>query len=240
MAIPTLLATLAAIPLALVQSSFVEWAFHRFWLHRGWRPERWYVAHALVHHQLCKFGDTFRVADAEQEEGIDLPWWVGAVLAVAGTLPWAVAALAVWLTGWNGPVWAFVGSFAVTSALYRIAHDRVHRLMHRPEGGRIERTAAFRTLERRHHIHHARADSNLDVLFPLADQLLFTDLRDAPIPALTPTTARRLARRYSRFGRALEGAAPRRALLAEVPPNAAGPRVPAGEPEREPELAGRH
>jgi hypothetical protein len=233
-----ILAALAAAPLALVQAILAEWAFHALWLHRGWRPERCYVNHTLVHHQLCKFGDTFLVLDAEQGEGVDLPAWVAVSIAIVSTLPWAIAGLVVWLTGWDGPVWAFVASFAVSSWLYRIAHDRAHRLVHRPAGGRLERTAAFRAIERRHRIHHVRMDRNLNLLLPLGDRLFGTALGAATIPALTPLTARRMARRYSRYGRALAAATPRLALLEMAPPTGpARARTPVGAPQREPAAA---
>src|SRR5437867_11279638 len=84
------LAALAVLPVAVVQASLFEWAFHRYWLHRPWLPKECFTAHTLIHHQLCKFDDTFQVVDEEQHEALTFQWWGGPVLIVINTIPWAL------------------------------------------------------------------------------------------------------------------------------------------------------
>ena len=54
----------------VVQASLFEWAFHRYWLHRPWLPKNCFTQHTLIHHQLCKFEDTFHVVEEEQHEAL--------------------------------------------------------------------------------------------------------------------------------------------------------------------------
>src|SRR5262245_60863769 len=63
-----LTAVVAGFLIGVVQSSFFEWAFHRYWLHRPWLPKDCFTTHTLIHHQLCKYEDTFHVTEEEQHE----------------------------------------------------------------------------------------------------------------------------------------------------------------------------
>jgi len=203
---PIVLAALAAVPLAVAQSSFVEWAFHRYWLHRPWPPRGAFTSHTLIHHQLCKFEDTFRVVEEEQKEALSFAWWGGPTLIAISTAPWALAGLILWLTGLDWPVVPFVAGFALTVSLYYVGYEGLHYLMHKPTIGFIERSRYFRFIEKHHRIHHVRMDRNLNVLLPLADLVLGTLVLEAASPVVTPDGARRLARRHSEFGRRLDAA----------------------------------
>lgn len=81
------LAGLAGLPLAIIQASLFEWAFHRYWLHRPWLPKDVFTAHTLIHHQLCKFDDTFHVVEEEQHEALTFAWWGGPTLIVINVIP---------------------------------------------------------------------------------------------------------------------------------------------------------
>lgn len=206
MSLPIALAALVAVPLAVVQSSFVEWVFHRYWLHRPWLPRGAFTSHTLVHHQLCKFEDTFRVVEEEQKEALSFAWWGGPALIALSTLPWALAGSGLWLAGLDWPFGSFVAGFALTVSVYYVGYEGLHYLMHKPTIGFIERSRYFRFIERHHRIHHVRMDRNLNVLLPLADLVLGTLVLEAASPVVTPDGARRLARRHSEFGRRLDAA----------------------------------
>ena len=198
-----LLFGLACIPIAVVQASFFEWAFHRYWLHRPWLPKDCFTSHTLVHHQLCKFDDTFHVHDEEQEEALTFAWWGGPVLIAINVTPWLLipwGLSAAGITHFNAWPAAFVAAVFV---IYYAGYEGFHYLMHKPSIAWIERSRYFRFLERHHRIHHYRMDRNLNVLLPFADLMLGTLVMEADQPAGTREGARKLARRHSQFGKRL-------------------------------------
>ena len=202
-----LLAILAGLTVAVVQASFFEWAFHRYWLHRPWQPKGCFTSHTLVHHQLCKFEDTFHVEDEEQHEALSFEWWGGPTLVLINIVPWALLSVGLSLAGIALPFLAFVISFGVGMSAYYVGYEGLHYLMHKPSIGFIERSRYFRFIKRHHRIHHVHMDRNLNVLLPLADLVIGTLVLEEPVPVPTPETARRLARRHSRFGKRNPGGA---------------------------------
>jgi len=195
-----LIAILSAVVVGTVQSSFFEWAFHRYWLHRPWMPKNCFTAHTLIHHQLCKFEDTFHVVEEEQEEALSFQWWGGPLLVGINTVPWALGAWALWAGGTKLPYLAFLIGFAMTMLVYYAGYEGIHYLMHKPRLQWIERSRWYQFLKRHHQIHHVHMNRNLNVLLPLADLALGTLVTQVPEAMKTPESARLLARRHSRKG----------------------------------------
>jgi hypothetical protein len=193
-----LLITLGAFLFAVVQASFFEWAFHRYWLHRPWLPKDVFTAHTLVHHQLCKFDDTFEVHDEEQHEAIHFQWWGGPLLIFLNMLPWAGVLWLVERGGIDLPAIAMISAGTVAFIIYYAGYEGFHYLMHKPSIPFIENRSFFQFLKQHHRIHHVHMDKNLNVLLPIADWVLGSLVLEATIPAVTPESARRLARRHSR------------------------------------------
>jgi len=189
---------------SIVQASFFEWAFHRYWLHRPWLPKECFTAHTLVHHQLCKYDDTFHVSEKEQEEALAFQWWGGPLLIVINVSPWALAAWALTSSGVTFPCWAFVIALGTAFSLYYAGYEGLHHLMHKPTIPFIERSRYFQFIKRHHQIHHFYMNRNLNVLLPLADLVIGTLVTEVPASIPTPESARQLARRHSRFKRAAE------------------------------------
>jgi hypothetical protein len=185
----------------VVQSSFFEWAFHRYWLHRPWLPKECFTQHTLIHHQLCKFDDTFHIVEEEQHEALTFMWWGGPVLIAINIAPWVLIALALGAMGVTLPYLAFLITFASTMSLYYAGYEGLHFLMHKPSFPFIERSRPFQFIKRHHRIHHVHMNRNLNVLLPLADLVLGTLVTQAPAALATPESARKLARRHSRYGR---------------------------------------
>jgi hypothetical protein len=196
-------ALFAGLALATIQASFVEWAFHRYWLHRPWLPEGCFTAHTLIHHQLCKFDDTFHVEHEEQEEALSFQWWAGPVLIAIIVSPWALASWGLWAVGFPLPFVPFLLSFTATVVLYYLGYEGLHHMMHKPGPGFLERSRYFQFIKKHHRIHHAQMDRNLNVLVPIADFFLGTLVLDAPLPVTTPGNAVKLARRHSDYGKRL-------------------------------------
>ena len=201
----TLLAVMICIPLAAVQASLFEWIFHRYWLHRPWLPKHVFTAHTLVHHQLCKFDDTFHVTEEEQHEALTFQWWGGPVLIAINLIPWILLAWGLSAAGVAFPSLAVFVSITAAFVLYYVGYEGMHYLMHKPSISTIERSRFFQFLERHHRIHHVHMDRNLNVFLPIADFLLGTLVLESPAPATTPEGARKLARRHSRFGKRMRG-----------------------------------
>lgn len=202
--IPTTI--LIAFLIAVVQSSFFEWAFHRYWLHRPWLPKECFTNHTLIHHQLCKFDDTFHVVEDEQREALHFQWWGGPLLIVISTLPWAALAVGLNALDVALPYVAFLIVFAAGTSLYYVGYEGFHFLMHKPMFPLIERSRPFQFIKRHHRIHHVYMNRNLNVLLPLADLVLGTLVTEMPSSAKTPEHARELARKHSRFGRKQQAA----------------------------------
>lgn len=193
---------LLAAATAVIQASFFEWVYHRYWLHRPWLPPHMFTAHTLVHHQLCKHDDTFHVHDEEQEEALTFQWWGGPGLVLLNVVPWALASWILAANHVSFPYLAWSATIGLTIGVYYVAYEGFHYLMHRPSISWIERSPAFRFIERHHRIHHVYMGKNYNVVLPLADFVLGTlVLRDPSPPKPTPASARELARRHSRFGR---------------------------------------
>ena len=198
-------ALFAGVVTGVIQASFFEWTFHRYWLHRPWLPKDVFTAHTLIHHQLCKHDDTFEVHDEEQHEALHFQWWGGPLLVLINLVPWTIAAVILWLTHVEVPSIAFIAAMGATIMVYYAGYEGLHYLMHKPSIGWVERSWYFRFIKRHHRIHHNQMDRNLNVLFPLADLCMGTLVWTAPMAAETPDSARKLARRFSRFGRRLRG-----------------------------------
>lgn len=196
-----LTAAVAGFLIGVVQASFFEWAFHRYWLHRPWLPKDCFTTHTLIHHQLCKYDDTFHVTQEEQHEALHFAWWGGPTLIAIIMLPWSLLAWGLHASGLAFPYLAFLVAFAAASVLYYIGYEGLHYLMHKPIFPLIERSHAFQFLKRHHRIHHVRMNRNLNVLLPLADLVLGTLVTEMPATSATPASALATARRHSKAGR---------------------------------------
>ena len=196
----------AAVAVAVVQASFFEWAFHRYWLHRPWLPKECFTAHTLVHHQLCKFDDTFHVVEEEQHEALTFQWWGGPLLVLINLVPWSLLAWGLAALGVKFHYVATIATIGATILAYYCGYEGLHHLMHKPRFPWVESSGFFRFIKQHHRIHHVHMDRNLNVFLPIADFVLGTLVTRAPVPApvATPEGARRLARRHSRFGRRLD------------------------------------
>jgi len=189
---------LAGVVVGIVQGSFFEWAFHRYWLHRPWLPKDCFTTHTLIHHQLCKFDDTFHVTHEEQHEALHFAWWGGPTLIAICALPWVLLAWALHANGHVLPYLPFLISFVVAMTLYYIGYEGFHYLMHKPMIPFIERSRVFQFLKRHHRIHHVRMNRNLNVLIPLADLVLGTLVTEMPAAPATPPSALATARKHSK------------------------------------------
>lgn len=198
------IAIFAACLLSTIQSSFFEWVFHRYWLHRPWLPKDCFTAHTLVHHQLCKYEDTFEVVEHEQEEALHFQWWGGPLLVSFNLIPWALLCWGLAASGVHLPYLVFLIAFYVMGIAYYAGYESIHYFMHKPRLDFVERSRWFQFLKRHHRIHHIHMNRNLNVLLPLADLMLGTLVTKMPAAQPTPASARETARRHSQTARRLQ------------------------------------
>ena len=128
------IAILAGCLLAVIQSSFFEWAFHRYWLHRPWMPKDCFTTHTLIHHQLCKFEDTFHVVEEEQEEALHFQWWGGPTLVSINIVPWVLLAWVLATRGVGLPYLAFLTNYPAPHLLHLFPYELACRYQCVPVG----------------------------------------------------------------------------------------------------------
>ena len=125
---------------SVVQGSFFEWAFHRYWLHRPWLPKECFTNHTLIHHQLCKYEDTFRSSRRSSTRRCTSNGG-GSRADPDQRGSWALISLGMSALGVKLPYLAFVISFAVGMSIYYAGYEGLHYLMHKPMFPWIERSA---------------------------------------------------------------------------------------------------
>jgi hypothetical protein len=189
-----------AVVAGILQASFFEWVFHRFWLHRPWLPDQVYTAHTLVHHQLCKFDDTFHVTEEEQDEALHFQWWGGPLLISMNVVPWILISWGLSALGAPLPYVVFCVALGVTMFSYYLCYEGLHYLMHKPRYPWIENSGFFQYIKNHHRIHHTQMGRNLNVVLPIADFFLGTLVAFDPVMTdrVTTDAARRTARKNSR------------------------------------------
>jgi hypothetical protein len=175
----SLLIPLEALPAALgiraalfagvfVYSSLFEWTLHRYLMHRPFVLRYPYRAHALTHHRLFRADSSYVLARQEDVHDIRFAIW-NAPLLIGLHVP------LLWLLG-RATGWPVLVPGLLAMGVYYALYESLHWCMHVPKSRRIERTAVFKWLSAHHRAHHRRHDTNLNVVFPLAD-FLFGTLR---------------------------------------------------------------
>lgn len=152
---------------AVVYASFFEWTLHRFLLHRPLGSFDYpFRAHTLTHHHIFNAFDGYHLKEEAHKDKVPFAWWNAPVLIGLHT-----PALYFLEKAAGFPVlWPAVAAMAA----YYGAYEGFHWVMHVPKGRWIEKTAAFRFLDRHHRLHHLFQYKNFNVVLPLADVILRT------------------------------------------------------------------
>ena len=152
---------------AIVYASFFEWTMHRFLMHRPLSffdyPFR---THTLTHHHIFNAFEGYHLQEEEHKDKVPFAWWNAPFL-----IGLHVPALYFLEKAAGFPVlWPGVAAMAV----YYAAYETFHWVMHVPKERWIEKTAAFRFLDRHHRLHHLFQYKNFNVVLPLADVVFRT------------------------------------------------------------------
>ena len=165
---------------ALVANSFVEWTVHRFIMHKPSRLIPYGYEHVTTHHATFGSGPSYVVmSDEMREAGLAFTWREYVLFPV-------FTSLALYI-----PTELLIGRPIYLGCLLAVffglvAFDLIHYRFHFPQHGWLERTAAFRFLNRHHRLHHERNWKNFNVTVPIADLLLGTLVTKPLDPAQTP------------------------------------------------------
>lgn len=157
----------------VVYGSFFEWAMHRYVMHRRTFPTFPFELHALLHHRIFKWDESFHALDEEMRKHVTfVPRDYLILVAIHAPL----FVLFEWMTGLTIGLGAGLAVLA-----YLAMFDFVHWSFHVPGGRWYERIGMFRWLKRHHLLHHKYQDRNLNVVLPIAD-LVFRTLVTRPRP----------------------------------------------------------
>ncbi len=163
-----LLCQFAAFFLWFAYGSYFEWMFHKHLFHSPKLIPATYKAHAITHHGMYSRGDRYDSPAPDDPDGKHIMMdWFALPLFLAANFPivWGVQ----YITGMP-MIWGGLAAIAV----YYMAYEWSHFVMHVPRGRWIERTRVFLFLNDHHRRHHIDDTKNLNVVFPLADLTLRT------------------------------------------------------------------
>ena len=178
------LAILGALVAGFIYASMFEWTLHKYVMHHPFFGLRYaFKAHALTHHRVFSWDETYVIARKEDEPLVTFAWWNMPVL-MALNAPvfigggWLAAGFAVTPVFWGAAAGA-----AGAMLVYYFLYEYLHWCMHVPTGRWFERSRWFRFIDDHHRMHHRRPTKNLNVVMPLADWILRTKA-----PGLAPVS----------------------------------------------------
>ncbi len=176
-------ASVSAFAAVFVYSSLFEWTLHRYLMHRPFVLRYPYQAHALTHHRLFRADSSYVLSREEDMHEVRFAIWNAPLLI-------GLHAPLLWLLG-RATGWPILVPGLLAMTVYYTLYESLHWCMHVPKGRRIEKTAVFRWLSAHHRAHHRRHDTNLNVVFPLADFLFGTLRRWTPTASLAQAETRK-------------------------------------------------
>jgi hypothetical protein len=160
----------------IVYASFFEWTLHRFVMHRPILGFTYpYRTHGITHHTVFGSGRDYHIQDMSTKHLVTMAWWNAPVLLLINS---PVGILCGWIAGtW----WAYL-PFIGAMLCYYLVYEYFHFCMHVPGPRWFQKTGLFKWVDQHHRLHHLEPMRNLNVVFPLADWILRTRIRRAPVP----------------------------------------------------------
>lgn len=156
----------AALIISMVYLSFFEWALHRNIMHRKAWITYPFQTHAVIHHSLFRFDESFHLSDPANRKHIRFAPRDYVLLMLANTPVFFAAELILQVPvifgGWTACL------------LYLAAFDTLHWTFHVPKGRFFESWGWYRWLKLHHRLHHRYQYANLNVVIPIADFVLGT------------------------------------------------------------------
>jgi Fatty acid hydroxylase superfamily len=155
-----------------VLMSFIEHQIHRRLMHRknmlsGRLPafKKVFEHHAMLHHG--QYHQIFH--DEPVPHGQDRHLRLSMKEGVLEALPIAVLMTTI---SWQGAM-----TFVIVVCLHHCIWNQIHMEMHKPEKRFFSHWSTYKFLARHHYLHHRYPHKNFNVVFPLADYVLGTNIR---------------------------------------------------------------
>jgi hypothetical protein len=169
--------------LGIVYASFAEWVIHKYMMHRPiFGYSHFYVAHAQVHHAKYQANAAYWLGDRPAVDLTFAPWAMP--FPALFHAPYLIA-IGIWIS-----IPAAIGPF-VAFIVYQATYEYFHFCMHVPKGRWFEQNRIFKFMNEHHYQHHQKANTNLNVVLPLADWILGTRRKLVePMAAKTLTLAK--------------------------------------------------
>lgn len=168
----------------IVLCSFLEYAIHKFLLHStpkflrkvNYIRSMW-KGHVVSHHANYIPDDHYTKDKTNEKEVLTFSWFEGFLIVGSMTLiTYGVAATVRIFV--NLPVYLFlpeVIGFAVSYAVYYVAYESLHAIMHVPYKWKwLCKKSVVKMLNRHHYQHHLDPGTNLNVILPIADYVFGT------------------------------------------------------------------
>jgi Fatty acid hydroxylase superfamily len=149
-----------------VLMSFIEHQVHSRLMHRKTVTfQRAFDAHVFAHHK--HYSEIF--SDEPVAPGADTDIRLSVKKAPIKAIPFAAL---IALVSWLGAI-----IFVATACFHHWAWSKIHLEMHKPEQRGFSNWAIYKFLARYHWLHHKYPNKNFNVVFPLADYILGTNIR---------------------------------------------------------------
>jgi hypothetical protein len=155
-----------------VLMSFIEHQIHRSLMHRknmlsGRLPafKKVFEHHAILHHR--HYHKIFH--DEPVPHGQDRHLRLSMKEGFLEALPISVLMTTI---SWQGAM-----TFVMVVCLHHCIWNQIHMEMHKPEQRFFSHWSAYKFLARYHYLHHRYPHRNFNVVFPLADYVLGTNIR---------------------------------------------------------------
>lgn len=159
----------------IIYASFFEWTLHKFVMHRPILGFSYpYRAHGITHHTVFGSAKNYHIEDMKTAPIVTMAWWNFPVLLIVNS---PVGLLCAYLT----QSWWGMASFLAAMSCYYGVYEYFHYCMHVPGPRWFQKTGLFKWVDQHHRLHHLEPDRNLNVVFPLADWILRTRLKRAPM-----------------------------------------------------------
>ena len=159
--------------------SFFEHSIHKYFLHstpkmlrKNIYAKSMWQGHAVSHHGTYMPDEHYTQDETNKNEVLTFSWYEGPLLITIATLfSFGIAVIIRLLLGIEFTIiMPEVLGAGIAFAVYYIAYEGLHALMHVPKKWRWLRNTSFMVwLNRHHYQHHVDPRTNLNVIIPIAD-----------------------------------------------------------------------
>ena len=167
----------------VVLSSFFEYGIHKYFLHstpkflRNTYVKSMWHGHVVSHHSNYIPDEHYTRDKTNKDEVLTFSWYGGILIVIISTAFVYVfdAAIRILLGVPLTIIMPEIIGFSLAFVVYYAAYESLHAIMHVPDKWRwLCKTRVMKILNRHHYQHHLDPNTNLNVIFPMADYIFGT------------------------------------------------------------------